>query len=146
MSTIQFRICTLAALSFAAGSLITAHFMHPRPVEAQSSRVFELRVYHTFPGRLPALQTRFREHTIDIFKRHGITSIAYWVPEDAPQKDNTLIYIISHESRAAAEANWKAFRDDPEWQKVSKASEENGKIVNHVDSKFMSPTDFSAIK
>jgi len=146
MSTTQFRICTLAVLSFAVGSLITARLMNTHPVQAQSSRVFELRVYHTFPGRLPALQTRFREHTIDIFKKHGITSIAYWVPEDAPQKDSTLIYIISHESRDAAKKNWAEFGADPEWQKVSKASEVDGKIVEKVDSTYMDATGYSPLK
>jgi hypothetical protein len=146
MSIQQFRICALAALSFTAGSLITARLMNTQSAHAQNSRVFELRVYHTFPGRLPALQTRFREHTIDIFKTHHMTSIAYWVPQDAPQKDNTLIYIISHESRDAAKKNWAEFSADPEWQRVSKASEVDGKIVEKVDSTYMDAADYSPLK
>jgi hypothetical protein len=106
-------------------------------------RVFELRTYTTNEGKLPDLQKRFRDHTLDIFKRHNMTNVAYFTPEEKP---NTLIYIIAHESRDAATKNWDAFRTDPEWVKVSKASEENGKLVTKVDSVFMDPTDYSPIK
>lgn len=115
-------------------------------VHAASSRVYELRVYHTYEGKLDDLLKRFREHTMTIFERHGIKNVAYWTPTDEPLKGKTLYYIISHESREAAKENWKAFRDDPEWQKVSKASEANGKIVEKVDSTFLEPTDFSPMK
>ncbi len=114
---------------------------------AQSpGHIYELRTYTCNDGKLPDLLKRFREHTMEIFERHHMHNVAYWVPADEPLHSTTLIYVISHESREAATANWKAFRDDPEWQKVSKASEENGKIVKKVDSVFMSPTDFSAMK
>lgn len=111
-----------------------------------NGRVYELRTYTCNPGKLPDLLKRFREHTMEIFERHHMHNVGYWVPADEPLHSNTLIYILWHESRTAAEANWKAFRDDPEWQRVSKASEENGKIVDHVVSVFMNPTDFSQIK
>jgi len=110
------------------------------------ARVFELRTYHTLPGRLDALQKRFREHTMTIFKKHGMTSIAYWEPEDAPLKGNTLIYVISHASRDAAKTNWDEFRNDPEWKAVAAASEADGKIVEKVDSVFMDATDFSPLR
>jgi hypothetical protein len=142
MTISLFRACAFAALTFTAGALMTKQFT----VHAQSSRVFELRVYHTFPGRLPALQARFRDHTVTIFNRHHMTSIGYWVPQDSPQKENTLIYIISHESRDAAKKNWAEFIADPEWQQVAKASEADGKIVEKIDSTYMDPTDFSQIK
>jgi hypothetical protein len=142
MTISLFRACAFTALSFAAGSLLIQ-----RPsVHAQSSRVFELRVYHTYAGRLPALESRFRDHTITIFNRHHITSVGYWVPQDSPQKGNTLIYIVSHESRESAKKNWAEFGADPEWQQVSKASEADGNIVEKVDSTYMDPTDFSQIK
>jgi hypothetical protein len=105
--------------------------------------VYELRVYHVVPGKLDALLARFRDHTVAIFARHGMKSVAYWTPVDEPQKSNTLIYILQHPSRAAAEANWKSFQDDPEWKSVKAKSEENGKLVEKVDSTFMSLTDFS---
>src|SRR6201981_1123492 len=110
---------------------------------ADSDLVYELRVYHCSEGKLPDLLKRFREHTTRIFEKHGMKNIAYWTPMDEPQKSNTLIYILAHPSREAAAANWKAFSADPEWQSVQKASEANGKIVEKVDSTFMTLTDFS---
>ena len=115
-------------------------------LEAQSGRsdvVYELRVYHANEGKLDALLARFRNHTDAIFKRHGMQSVAYWTPTDEPLKGRTLIYILKHPSRAEATANWKAFHDDPEWIKVSTASEVNGKLVEKVDSTYMTLTDFS---
>jgi len=105
--------------------------------------VFELRVYHTPDGKLPELLTRFREHTITIFNRHNMHSVAYWAPTDDPLKDRTLFYILRHPSRDAAKANWAAFNADPEWVQVRTASEANGKIVEKVDSTFLKMTDFS---
>lgn len=107
--------------------------------------VYELRTYTCYPGRLDALKARFRDHTITIFNRHHMKSIGYWIPQDDRSK-TTLIYILKHPSLEAAKANWTAFRDDPEWKKVSAASEADGKIVQHVDSVFMDPTDFSPLK
>src|SRR5260370_10084572 len=98
MTLTRFRLCALAAVAFAAGSLLTLRFMKTDNVAAQSPRVFELRVYHCLPGRLPTLQARFRDNTIRIFTKHHITNIVYWTPQDDPQKDNTLIYIIAHTS------------------------------------------------
>jgi NIPSNAP protein len=105
--------------------------------------VYELRIYHVVPGKLDALLARFRDHTMKLFEQHGMKNVAYWTPVDEPQKGNTLIYILQHPSRAAAGANWKSFQDDPEWQKVKTKSEENGKLVEKIDSTFMSLTDFS---
>lgn len=108
-----------------------------------ASGVFELRVYHAVPGRLGDLEARFRDHTIKIFERHGIKSVAYWTPLDEPEKGNTLIYILLHPSREAATANWKSFQDDPEWKSVKEKSEANGKLVEKIDSTFMVLTEFS---
>jgi NIPSNAP len=105
--------------------------------------VYELRIYHVVPGKLDALLARFRDHTMKLFEQHRMKNVAYWTPVDEPQKGNTLIYILQHPSRAAAGANWKSFQDDPEWQKVKTKSEENGKLVEKIDSTFMSLTDFS---
>jgi hypothetical protein len=105
--------------------------------------VFELREYHTFEGKLDDLLARFRDHTITIFNRHGMESVAYWTPIDERLKGKTLFYILKHSSRAAATSNWAAFHADPEWKKVSAASEANGKLVEKVDSTFLKLTDFS---
>ncbi len=114
--------------------------------EAQSAAggpVYELRIYHANEGKLDALLARFRDHTVAIFNRHGLKSVAYWTPTDEPLKGKTLIYILKHPSREAAAANWKSFHDDPEWVKVSTESEMNGKLVEKVDSTYMTLTDFS---
>jgi hypothetical protein len=111
--------------------------------DSASTTVYELRVYHTYAGKLNDLLRRFREHTTKLFEKHGIKNVAYWTPLDEPAKSSTLIYILAHPSREAAAANWKAFQDDPEWKSVRDKSEENGKIVEKVDSTFMVLTDFS---
>lgn len=113
------------------------------PAAASDGPVYELRVYHCYEGKLDTLLTRFREHTMKIFETHNIRNVAYWTPTDEPLAGKTLIYLISHPSREAATANWKAFSNDPEWKKVQAASEANGKIVEKVDSTFMVLTDFS---
>jgi len=110
---------------------------------APDSAVYELRVYHAAPGKLPDLLTRFRDHTIKLFDQHGLHSVAYWTPADEPDQSNTLIYILRHPSREAAAANWKAFQDDPHWKSVKEKSEANGKLVEKVDSTYMVLTDFS---
>jgi NIPSNAP len=108
-----------------------------------STTVYELRVYHTYQGKLDDLLRRFREHTMQLFEKHGIRNVAYWTPLDEPLKGRTLFYLLAHPSREAATANWQAFRDDPEWQLVRDKSEANGKLVEKVDSTFLVLTDFS---
>lgn len=139
----------ISSVLFASAVFVTGYWFGSgsTPVQAQTAnRVFELRTYHTPDGKLDNLLARFREHTIDLFNKHGMTSIGYWVPTDEPLKGKTLIYILAHPSRETAKANWAAFLSDPEWKKVSAASEANGKIVEKVDSVFMEPADFSMIK
>ena len=127
----------------AAMMLSTASGLEAQASGAKADVVYELRVYHANEGKLDALVARFRDHTDAIFKRHGMKSVAYWTPTDEPLKGRTLIYILKHPSREAATANWKAFHDDPEWVKVSTASEVNGKLAAKVDSTYMTLTDFS---
>jgi hypothetical protein len=110
------------------------------------ARVFEIRTYTTPPGKLDELHKRFREHTMKFFERHGMTNIIYWTPQDPALAENTLVYVLSHESKSAAEKSWAAFRDDPEWQKVKSASEANGPIVTKVESVFLNATDYSPMK
>lgn len=113
---------------------------------AGPDRVLELRTYTTHPGRLDALLARFRDHTRDIFERHGMTNVGYWVPQDPPRSDDTLIYMLAHPSREAAEAAWDAFLADPEWRRVREASVADGPIIENVERVFMDPTDFSGIR
>ena len=132
----------LLAVGFAAGSWHGASVAHAQ----NAGRVFELRTYTAPEGKLPNLQARFRDHTMRIFERHGMKNVGYWVPQDPPANDNTLIYIISHESREAAKKSWAAFAADPEWQKVARESQIDGKIVAGITSVYMDSTDYSPIK
>ena len=132
---------TLSALA-----LITALMVPFYAAQAESGKVFELRTYTTNPGMLDALHQRFANHTIALFKKHRMENIGYWSPTDPELAENTLIYLIAHDSRAAAEQNWKAFVNDPEWQKVYQKSIENGKIVKNIDSVYMSATPYSMMK
>jgi len=109
-------------------------------------KIYELRTYTCQPGKLDALKARFRDHTVRIFNKHGMESVGYWVPQDPERSSNTLIYILAHPSREAADKNWKEFADDPEWKKVQAESEANGKIVQKVERVWMDPTEFSKLK
>ena len=110
------------------------------------ARIFEIRTYTASEGKLSELHARFRNHTLRLFEKHGMTNVGYWSPEDAPLSGNTLIYILAHESRDAAKKSWDAFRQDPDWQKVQKESEANGKLTVKIDSIFMDATDYSPMK
>lgn len=115
--------------------------------EAQSAdRVFELRTYTAHPGRLAELHGRFRDHTVELFERHGMTNVVYFAPQDAPLSENTLIYLLAHDSREAAQASWDGFRSDPDWQAVAEATRRNGRLVQNVDSVFLNPTDYSNMR
>jgi hypothetical protein len=131
----------VAGLALGIG-LHAARAADPQP----AARVFEIRTYYTFPGRLEALHKRFREHTMKMFEKHGMTNVAYWTPQDSPGKDDTLVYVISHESREAAKRNWAEFSADPEWQKIAADSQKDGKIVERVESVFLDATDYSPLK
>jgi NIPSNAP protein len=108
-----------------------------------STVVYELRIYHVVPGRIEDLVARFRDHTMKLFADHGMRSVAYWTALDEPVKSSTFFYVLEHPSREAAAANWKAFQDDPEWTSVKAKSEKNGKLVEKIDSTFLTLTDFS---
>ena len=126
-------------------SLPAAAFL-PKALAAlpqSSTTVYELSIYHAHEGKLEALLARFRDHTMQLFEKHGLKNVAYWLPTDDPQKGHTLVYMLAHPSREAATANWQAFRDDPEWQRVKSESEANGPLVDKVDSTFLTLTEFS---
>jgi hypothetical protein len=142
----RFPAAALAA-AFVLGIIIGTAFQSRDVGYAQSAnRVFEIRTYTTHPGKLDALNARFRNHTVTLFQKHGMTNVGYWTPLDAPMAENTLIYVLAHSSREAAKKSWDAFRKDPDWVKARTESEAQGPIVAKLESVFLTPTDYSAIK
>ena len=135
--------CSVGLVAFAAGSSITGRLLHVNDVRADSNRVFELRVYHALPGKLPALESRFRDKTSKILARHNLQVVGYWVTEEA--SDSSFIWIVADSSREEAKKNWAAMMADPEFQDVIKA-EQAEKLVEKVDVTYMRPTDFSMIQ
>ena len=123
----------------------TADFSYPVKKKniGKQPRIFEMRTYKTLPDKLPDLLNRFKNHTVKLLEKHGMTNIAYWIPTD---RDNTLVYILAHPSEEAAKTAFAAFGKDPDWIKARDASEANGKIVEKIESVFMNATDFSLIK
>jgi len=113
-------------------------------------RTFELRTYTASAGNIENLHDRFRNHTLNLFEKHGMANIAYWKPTDSDKeaKSNVLVYLLAHKDKATAEASWKAFREDPVWVKVKNASEVKGggSLTTNVESIFMLPADYSPIK
>jgi len=110
----------------------------------EKNRVFEMRTYYANAGKLDDLKTRFRDHTVDLFKKHGMTNIGYWVPTE--NKDNKLVYILAYSSKEAREKSWKGFLNDPDWKAAYKSSIKDGRLVKKIESDFLKGTDFSAIK
>lgn len=142
------RILGAATLAAAFGAGFVARGVVPgEPVaHAQAARVFELRTYTAPEGKLQELHARFRTHTLGFFRKHGMENVAYFAPKDAPLSQNTLIYLLAHRSREAADQSWAAFQKDPAWQKVAADTQANGKIVASVQRVFLDPTDYSPMK
>jgi len=105
------------------------------------TRLFEMRTYHAAPGKLDALNARFRNHTMQLFEKHGITNIGYWMPVE--NADQVLIYVLAYPNRPARDASWKAFGSDPDWKKAQSESEKDGKLVTKVDQRFLVATEYS---
>lgn len=134
----MFRLLASLALFLLAMPLIAQN--------ASNAKVFELRTYTTVEGKLPTLLTRFRDHTLKLFEKHGMKNVGYWVPADGDRSKDTLIYVLEHASEEAAKKSWAAFREDPEWLRVKTASEVNGPIITNVESVYMKATDFSKLR
>jgi len=119
----------------------------PSPSLNSGSRLYELRTYYAMPGKLEDIHKRFRDHTMRIFAKHGMTVVNFWGP--VYKKDGAedrLVYLLSFKNREERDAKWKEFATDPEWQKVSKESEANGKLVEKIDSVFLYQTDYAPVK
>jgi hypothetical protein len=108
----------------------------------KDTKVYEMRVYYAAPGKLDALHARFKDHTMKLFEKHGITNVGYFVPV-GENKDNKLVYWISSPSKEAHTKAWKEFMADPDWKKAWAESEKDGKLVNKYESTFLTATDYS---
>ena len=119
----------------------------PSPSLAKDSRCFELRTYIAAPGKLEELHARFRNHTMKIFKKHGMEVVGFWGPTDKEKgSENTLVYVLAFPSREARDKAWKEFQADPEWQKARADSEKNGRLTEKVDSVILMATDYAPVK
>jgi hypothetical protein len=117
------------------------------PSIAKDSRCFEMRTYYAAPGKFEDMNKRFRDHTCALFKKHGIELVGFWIPQEKEKgSENTMVYILAHKSREEAKKSWAAFSNDPEWQKVRAESEANGKLVEKMESVYLSATDYSPMK
>lgn len=144
MFALSLAACAAPALALALAASATGR---AGAAPKAGPRVFELRTYHTHPGKLDALNARFRDHTCRLFRKHGMELVGFWTPQgEKDGKDDTLVYILAFPGREAAETSWKAFRADPEWLKAKAESEKDGPIVNKVESVFLNPTDYSPIR
>jgi hypothetical protein len=142
----QWPVALAVVGAFVAGAGVHEMLSPAITAHAAANRVFEIRTYTAAPGKLEALKARFRDHTIKSFNKHNMSSVAYFLPQDAPLAENTITYVLAHPSRDEAKANWAAFNADPEWVKAKGDSEINGKLVDKVVSVFADPADFSPIK
>jgi len=111
-----------------------------------AERIFELRTYTASPGKLDALNARFRDHTTALFVKHGMTPVAFFTPAEGDRQGDTLVYILAFPDRASREKAWAEFRADPEWQQVKAASEANGSLTTKIESVIIRPTDYSPIR
>ena len=142
-------VCGITLVSFAAGSLVAATAATVNQAGTASNHVFELRIYHAVPGKLPALESRFRDTTSNLLAKHDLKVVGYWVAEDAAASENalsnTFVFLVAHTSREGAKASWDAMWVDPGFRELVK-SEKADKLVEKVDATYMRPTDFSPIK
>ncbi|MBK6797116.1 MAG: NIPSNAP family protein [Acidobacteria bacterium] len=145
MFTLIFTLMTVTGLSQSSPQAPPA--IAPSPSLAKDSRCFEIRTYIAAPGKLEELHARFRNHTMKLFKKHGMEVVGFWGPTDKDKgSENTLVYVLAFSNREARDRAWKAFATDPVWQEARKESEKNGKLTDKVDSVIVMATDYSPVK
>lgn len=129
---------------WAAAVLVSTILLGSGAISARAAdtRCFELRIYHAAPGKLDDLHQRFRNHTLKLLEKHGVTSVGYWVPLQNTD-DTRLVFLLAYPSRDAREASWKDFMADPDWQAAYKESESKGALVTKVENFFLAATDYS---
>ena len=106
--------------------------------------IYELRIYETIPGRLPALNDRFANHTLGFFQKHNIHVVGFWTEEIGTS--NQLVYMLGYDSLADRETKWAAFQSDPDWHQVRAESEQDGPINARVRNIILRPTAYSPMQ
>jgi len=147
------KLFTLAAVLLFASVIASAQTTPPAPAIMPSpslvkdGKCYELRTYYAAPGKLEELHKRFRDHTMKLFKKHGMQVVGFWGPTDKEKgSESTLVYVLAFPNREARDKAWKEFQADPEWQKARTESEKNGKLTDKVESVILGATDYSPIK
>jgi hypothetical protein len=107
--------------------------------------IYELRVYRTLPGRMPALLKRFEGATLRIWEKHGIRQAGFWTTV-LGESNNDLTYLIAWDSLGEREKRWGEFASDPEWIAARNESEKDGQIVANITSSILQPTAFSSVR
>jgi hypothetical protein len=107
--------------------------------------LYELRVYHVSPGKMPALLKRFDEITLGVWKKHGIEQVAFWTVYIG-ESNQDLYYMLKWDSLADREKKWNAFQADPQWIEKRAETEKNGPLVASFSNAILTPTAFSAMK
>ena len=108
--------------------------------------IYELRIYHAMPGRLPALLSRFQNHTLQIWEKHGIRQAGFWTTLIGESESNQLTYLLAWDSVAEREERWNAFLADPEWIATKTETEKDGPLVQNIRNELLVPTAFSSVK
>lgn len=118
----------------------------PAPV-AQDIGLYELRVYTAAEGKMADLHARFRDHTVDLFEKHGMVPVLFSTPvvQEGQPEDNRLFYIMAYKDRAARDESWRAFASDPEWRAVYEASQADGSLTSKIENYFLTPAEYSPL-
>ena len=139
-------ITALLGVTFFLGVVAGIQMEDADAAPAEHARIYELRTYTTNEGKLDDLHARFSNHTNGLFVKHGITLIGFWTPAEGDKADNTLVYLIAHEDNDSAKASWGAFGSDEEWRKAYADSRKDGALVNHIESQYLIPTNYSPLR
>ena len=138
-----------AVLAVAATAVLSACANMGAPANGAAAEpaigLYELRIYTAAPGKMAALDSRFRDHTVTLFQKHGMTPIGFFhvAPQPGQPIDDRLFYVMGYKDRAARDASWKAFAADPEWKQVYADSQKDGSLTSKIENIFLSATDYS---
>jgi len=134
-------VAALTALNLFAADPSTSPLVRPVTVDFSSEKglhFFEMRTYHAAPGKLDALQNRFRDFTNKLMVKHGMEIVGFWVPVSLDaEPPSTLVCILGFPSKEARDRDWREFSSDIEWTAVKTDSEKNGRLIEKVETVFM---------